>query len=325
MPGAADLEGASARAAEAVLAYSRLEPTEALPEAEWVSRERWIDMNLGAMSEMLAAVEGRTSGIVDGAFGAVAKRVVGLEVGALLNFASRHVLGQYEFPLLGGSREPRLVFVGENLGNATGQLGGRPQEVLDWVALHEVTHAVHFASAPWMRAHIGGLARTLLSDSPVRVSFGDLADRFRRLGPDPRSALAEIRSADPVSLLAPAESVATINSVQAVMASVEGYAEHVMDAAAGDLGDSVHHLRAAMERRRQDRSPIVRLLTWLLGFELKLRQYREGKRFCDAVVADAGIEALNRAWTEPSSLPTLPELRDPKDWLERTSAVPTAA
>ena len=252
-------------------------------------------------------------------------RVLAVEVGALLGFASRHVLGQYEFPLLGGERVPRLIFVGENLGNATRQLGGRPDQVLDWVALHEVTHAVHFASAPWLRDHVGNLARTLVAESPVRVPVGEILARARRLtAADPRRTLAELRASDPVSLLAPAESLETINSMQAAMAAIEGYAEHVMDAAAGDLGPAVETLRAGIERRRENRSPIARLLSWLFGFELKLRQYKDGKRFCDAVVAEAGIDGLNRAWSSPSALPGLAELAAPDSWIDRVSVAPAA-
>ena len=44
----------------------------------------------------------------------------------------------------------------------------------------------------------------------------------------------------------------------------------------------------------------MRLLERVLGFELKMRQYRDGKRFCDAVVARVGIEGLNRVWTRPA-------------------------
>ena len=65
----------------------------------------------------------------------------------------------------------------------------------------------------------------------------------------------------------------------------------------------------------------MRLLERILGFELKLRQYRDGKRFCDAVVARAGIEGLNRVWSAPHALPTLAELADPDAWIART-AVP---
>jgi putative hydrolase len=103
------------------------------------------------------------------------------------------------------------------------------------------------------------------------------------------------------------------------MAVVEGHAEHVMDAVAIDVLPSLEQLRSALERRRQARSTPLRFLERLLGLELKLRQYRDGKRFCDEVVARAGIEGLNRVWTSAEALPSLAELARPSDWLARTS------
>ena len=44
---------------------------------------------------------------------------------------------------------------------------------------------------------------------------------------------------------------------------------------------------------------------------MKLRQYEQGKRFCDGVVERAGIAGLNRVWEAPDRLPTLAELDDP--------------
>jgi coenzyme F420 biosynthesis associated uncharacterized protein len=329
MPGGVDLASSGTRSAAAVLDYTGLSIGEPLPEAEWVTRAEWADVNLRSMSELLEPVGARIgdfSGPGGGSLAPITRRVLAVEIGALIGFASRHVLGQYEFPLLGADRSPRLLFLGENLGNATGQLGGRADQVLDWVALHEVTHAVHFASAPWLRGHIGDLARTLLAESPARIPVGEVLARARGFSSaDPRRTLAELRASDPISLLAPAESLAAINAIQAAMASIEGYAEHVMDAAAGDLGPAVGTLRAGIERRRENRSPIARLLSWLFGFELKLRQYRDGKRFCDAVVDAAGIEALNRAWAGPAALPELAELGAPSAWIERVAAAPSAA
>jgi uncharacterized protein (DUF2342 family) len=52
--------------------------------------------------------------------------------------------------------------------------------------------------------------------------------------------------------------------------------------------------------------------------ELKLRQYEQGKAFCDAVVARGGIAALNRVWAGPESLPTVTELTDAQGWIART-------
>ena len=51
----------------------------------------------------------------------------------------------------------------------------------------------------------------------------------------------------------------------------------------------------------------------------------EGKVFCDAVVAEAGIAALNRVWDSPESLPTPQELERPSEWLARVGSAPAAA
>ena len=104
------------------------------------------------------------------------------------------------------------------------------------------------------------------------------------------------------------------------MAVLEGYAEHVMDAVGADVIEDLGSLRAALERRRADRTGLLRLLERVIGMDMKLRQYEQGKRFCDGVVARAGIDGLNRVWQNPLQMPTLAELDDPGGWLERTEA-----
>ncbi len=68
------------------------------------------------------------------------------------------------------------------------------------------------------------------------------------------------------------------------MAVIEGHAEHVMDAVAPDLLPSLGRLRTSLDRRRRSQSGLSRLVARLLGLDLKLRQYEQGKRFCDAIV-----------------------------------------
>ncbi|MEA2475275.1 MAG: hypothetical protein QOE06_3190, partial [Thermoleophilaceae bacterium] len=84
-------------------------------------------------------------------------------------------------------------------------------------------------------------------------------------------------------------------------------------------------LREGMERRRASRSAPERILQRLLGLDMKMRQYEEGKAFCDAAVERGGMEALNRVWDSPKSLPTMAELRDPDAWLARTAPAAAAA
>jgi uncharacterized protein (DUF2342 family) len=76
-------------------------------------------------------------------------------------------------------------------------------------------------------------------------------------------------------------------------------------------------LRAAIDRRRKSQSGLSRLMAKLLGLELKMRQYEQGKYFCDAIVQGAGTDALVRVFSGPEALPTLAELTDPSAWLRR--------
>ncbi|MGI8749685.1 MAG: zinc-dependent metalloprotease, partial [Thermoleophilaceae bacterium] len=61
----------------------------------------------------------------------------------------------------------------------------------------------------------------------------------------------------------------------------------------------------------------------LLGMEMKMRQYREGKAFCDAVVASGGPALLRGVWDGPEALPDARELGHPERWLARRSAATT--
>jgi putative hydrolase len=106
------------------------------------------------------------------------------------------------------------------------------------------------------------------------------------------------------------------------MSVIEGYSEHVMDAIAAEVIPDHEKLRAAMDRRRRSRSAPQRVIERLLGFDVKLRQYEQGKKFADAVADLAGVEGLNRVWSSPSALPSPDELQHPGQWLERTEHDP---
>jgi len=62
------------------------------------------------------------------------------------------------------------------------------------------------------------------------------------------------------------------------------------------------------------------LISKILGMDMKMRQYQLGREFCDHVVGDAGMSALNQVWTEPAALPDTSELSDPEMWLRRVAA-----
>jgi coenzyme F420 biosynthesis associated uncharacterized protein len=229
------------------------------------------------------------------------------------------VLGQYELVLLDEAvedRPPRLLFVLPNLGQAVQSFGAEETEFMTWVTLHEVTHAVQFAGVPWLHRHVAGLVKELLQTAEVRLE----APRKLRLPTtdEIKRVLNGLRQGDLISIVTSHAERETLDRVQAVMAVIEGHAEHVMDAVAPDLLPSLPKLREALDRRRKSQSGLSRLVARLLGLDLKLRQYEQGKYFCDAIVRQRGVAALHHVFSGPEALPTLAEIRDPHAWLERT-------
>jgi putative hydrolase len=135
---------------------------------------------------------------------------------------------------------------------------------------------------------------------------------------DLRSLVDKIRDGDIATLIVGPERRAALDAMQAFMAVLEGYAEHVMDVVGAEVLPNLPELRGALDRRRRDRSGLLRIFEKLIGMDLKLRQYELGKRFCDTVAESGGIATLNRVWEEPAQMPTLPELEDPDAWMART-------
>jgi coenzyme F420 biosynthesis associated uncharacterized protein len=307
------LAAPAAESERLVSAYTGLQPLTPLPAAEAVDRDAWIDSNLRSIGGVLDPVSDRI-GAKLGPLGGAAGALLGLEAGAISGFLGGRVLGQYEFPPLDPSAPARLLFVAPNLAHAATTLEAEPDQLLRWVALHETTHALQFGGVPWLREHLAGLVGQILSALDVNASgllrLPDVSDL--------RALLDRVRDDGLAFVVVGEDRRGQLEGAQAFMALIEGYAEHVMDAVGASLLDDLDSMRSAMTRRRSERSGLLRVLERLIGMDLKMRQYEQGKAFCDKVVELGGIEALNRAWAGPETLPTFAELDDPLAWLART-------
>jgi coenzyme F420 biosynthesis associated uncharacterized protein len=318
LPG--DLDAMAAYARRHVTAYARIEPARELPPPEAVDRPVWLRANLqtmrGTLDPLLSKAADSGGGPMAGPLRAAGGAVLAAEVGGIVGFMSRHVMGQYELALLDPTQPPRLLLVAPNLREAAGNMEVALEDLLPWVVFHEVTHAVQFNGVPWLAEHLAGMLRELLASVQVKIDPSVLL-RLPTVE-DLKGLWDQVREGGLVTAVAGPERKALIDRLQAAMALIEGHAEHVMDAAGAPVLPNVAQLRQALNRRRRERPPLFKLVERLLGLDLKLRQYEEGKRFCDAVVARGGVEALNRAWTAPDRLPTLAELDDPAGWIRRT-------
>ncbi len=317
----ADLAALAAESEERVVAYTGLQPARPLPPPEGIGRREWVSTNIQSMRLLLDPVlerAGENLGPMKPAVEIGMGIVLSTEVGVVLGYLAQRVLGQYELVLLDEAvedRPPRLLFVLPNLGQAVHAFGAEEQQFMTWVTLHEVTHAVQFAGVPWLHSHVAGLVRELLKSAEVRL---DAPRKIKLPTPDEvKRVLGHLRQGDLISIITTTPERETLDRVQAVMAVIEGHAEHVMDAVAPDLLPSLPKLRAALDRRRKSQSGLSRLVARLLGLELKMRQYEQGKFFCDAVVRERGPVALHHLWSSPEALPTLAELQNPDAWLAR--------
>jgi coenzyme F420 biosynthesis associated uncharacterized protein len=308
-----EVEGPAAEAERLVSAYTGLVPASPVPIAEALGRQGWIEANLASLESVLEPAADRLTG-GNPVMGAVAGRLLAVEAGAVSGFLAGRVLGQYEFPVLEPEKPARLLFVAPNLAHASASLDAPPEQLLRWVALHEMTHALQFGGVPWLRPHLGAMLRELLGaleiDPRSLLRVPDVTDL--------RKLVERVREDGLAMVVIGGDRREVLDRVQAFMAVLEGYAEHVMDAVGAGVLDDLPALRSALQRRRRDRSGLLKILERMIGMDLKLRQYEQGKAFCDGVVARAGIEGLNRVWAGPESLPTVAELDDPLGWLGRT-------
>jgi coenzyme F420 biosynthesis associated uncharacterized protein len=328
----ADLEALAAESERRVTAYTGLEPARPLPPPEGIERREWVQTNIKAMRQLLDPVLDRASGTLSGPLKPAMQLALGFvvttEVAVVLGYLAQRVLGQYELVLLDDSTEttpPRLLFVLPNLGQAVQSFQAQEDEFMTWVALHEVTHAVQFSGVPWLHGHVAGLVRELLGKAELRM---DSERKFHLpTSTEIKRVVAALRRGDLVSIFTSKAERETFDRVQAVMAVIEGHAEHVMDAVAPDLLPSLPQLREALDRRRKTQSGLSRLFAKLLGLELKLKQYEQGKAFCDAVVERVGTQGLQHVFSGPEALPSLEELQDAPAWLRRVGldgALPNA-
>jgi coenzyme F420 biosynthesis associated uncharacterized protein len=317
-----ELRRESDRAAAHVRRYTGLRPKGRMPAAELVDRDEWARVNIESFRGLSARVEEHLENRMDGSGkggGGLQRTIVraatGAEVGLALGYLSQRVIGQYDVALIGPARAPRLLFVGPNLSAARARLDVDRDLFLRWIALHETTHAVHFASVPWLREHIGGIAEELFEKAALEVKPGELLGRLARL--NPRELVRSATSGELATLLWPEPQRLLVERLTATMTLVEGYAEHVMDAVGDQLDPGYTDLRRALDRDRERRGLLDSIVSKVLGLEMKLAQYRRGKAFADEVVRAHGIRTLNRAWSGPDSLPRPEELDTPDEWVER--------
>lgn len=278
----------------------------------WVmSRPEWIAANLEALQRLIEPLARKL--LPAGARRSELRRKgLGAQVGGLLGYVSRKVLGQYDV-FLPADDEGLLYFVGPNVIEAERRFDLPPRDFRLWIAAHEVTHRLQFGATPWLKPYLSRHIDEYLGT--LQVDTRELLNQLRRAAEEIRAG-ADWRGPQAILLLMTDEQRSLFAKMQALMSLLEGHASFVMNRAVADRVADVDRMRRSLSERRRT-GGVEKGFQRAIGFETKIAQYEAGERFVRAIVDEAGMDDFNRIWEREEHLPTPGEITDPTRWIAR--------
>lgn len=247
----------------------------------------------------------------------VSPMLLGMTAGSMVGHLATRAFGQYDLPI---PRPPddELMVVPDNLDSFASEWSIATDDLRLWVCAQEISmHTV-------LRiAHVRAALDTMLAEyaSGFEPDPSALEERLSSFDlSDPSSMSMESTFGDPELLLgairSPAQ-LAMLPRLEAVVAAIVGWVDHVVDAATSPWLPSSLMIGEAVRRRRVESSDADRFVERLFGLELTQATYDRGREFVDGIVERAGLDGVVRLWESERTLPTPAEIDAPGLWLAR--------
>ncbi len=321
-----------ARCLEPITAYTGTPLPRPFDATLAFDRADWVSANIKGFEQLFAPLEGlnplqdQPPRVATVLWGNVSQTVLSGEVGLLLGYLARRVLGQYDLALLG--KEPitdgKLYFVEPNIRQVQRTLGLPLDDFRMWLALHETTHVFEFEAHPWLRAHLNGILEQyfeFLSQDMSQFKDGGF-DSLRAIVNRARGSNGGVGVSGPsvsnwIERVMTPEQRELFSQMQATMAIVEGYSNHVMNVIGRQILPGFDRISQQFEKRQREKSVAEQIFIRLTGLDMKLEQYRMGEAFIDRVVALRGHDLARRVWEGPETMPNLDEVKNPEKWIAR--------
>ncbi len=319
-----DFAEATKLAEQLVTAETGLTSLDGPARARVIDRGDWIDANIRSFQRLLRPLTEKVSDKLDeSVFSGLTSKVAAAELGAVLGWMSRRVLGQYDL-LLAEDEDPQdqdlVYYVGPNILAIEKRFAFAPQEFRLWLATHELTHRAQFTGVPWMRKHFIALVEQTLDSvepDPDRIMAG-----VKRLIAEKRRGETTALDGGMAALFASEEQRVVLDEIAGLMSLLEGHGDVTMTRAAIAHVPSAERFHRVLHQRRNQSKGVAKVMQKLIGIEAKLAQYEQGERFIEAIEAERGDRAVDIIWGDAAFLPTLDEIKNPTSWLDR---VPAAA
>ena len=258
-----------------------------------------------------------SAGWLSGLVAAMAPLMASVTTGTMVGRLATRNLGSYDLPIPREGDE--ILVVAPNVAAFADDWSLPAEDLRLWICLHEVAHHA-VLGVPHLRAVLvdllsrhAGAFRNDSSELQERLGDVDLSggpEALARLHEvlDPEMVLGAVRSPEQEELLP---------RLEALVALVIGYVDHVMDDVGGTLIGSYRQVTEAVRRRRVGTGEADRFVERILGLDLTQEQVDRGTAFVDGVVDRNGADGLARLWSDKRHLPTPAEVDAPGLWLAR--------
>ncbi|MDZ7674266.1 MAG: zinc-dependent metalloprotease [Acidimicrobiales bacterium] len=301
-----------------------------------VTRTQWAQRSIDAFKPLFESLSGALgpgslpaeqdpadqadplSGMLTQLMGAMAPMMLSVTAGGMLGHLAQASFGQYDLPV---PRQPddELLLVLPNVDAFGADWSIEAKDLRLWLCIHEIAHHAVLGVA-----HVREALEAAITEyaSGFRPDSNALVDKLGSVDLTNPEAMGELQQVlgDPEVVLGAMqtdEQRAMLPQLEALVALVVGYVDHVMDELGATLLGNYGMITEALRRRRVEADESDRFVAKLFGLELGQSTYDMGAAFVDGVVERAGFDALEPLWKHERYLPTPAEIEAPGLWLAR--------
>jgi putative hydrolase len=244
--------------------------------------------------------------------------MLGSQVGQGLGLLSGQVLSVSDIGLaLSADGEPTLL--PRNVNEFADGIGLPRQEVLLYVALRECAHERLYSHVPWLRSRLEDAVAAYAKG--IHIDTDAMQQAMEQVDPNNPQAMQEALAGGIFEQKDSPEQRAALARLETILALVEGWVDHVVNAAVAERLPTMTQLNEAMRRRRAAGGPAEKTFATLVGLELRPRRLREAAEFWAKSDADNGVAGRDGLWEHPDLLPTAEDLDDLAGYWEREYAM----
>jgi putative hydrolase len=316
------------RLAEVWLDGATAFPAGARTATAWTPRQ-WIDATMPAWEKLCTPIAERVStawieGLPEQAraqagpllamMGSMGGMAFGSQLGQGLAQLASEVLTSTDigFPL---APDGTAALLPRSIAEFSAGLNLDEDQVRLYLAAREAAHLRLYSHVPWLRDRVVQLIASYAR--AISVDFSAMEELASSLDPsDPASLEAVLGKGMFEPSVSPSQQ-RTLESLETLLALVEGWVDTVVAEAVGDRLPGARALQETLRRRRATGGPAEQTFATLIGLELRPRRLRAAADLWRNLESSRGIEGRDALWGHPDLLPSTSDLDDPEGFVDR--------